>query len=120
MTALTLRTVAPPYLSESATPQLTTLTFTAVATGSTHTAPVPTRGVLLLVENTNATTARTITVSSSADPFGRTADITTFSVPAGTIVARSFLPAGWESSAGSGVINFTVSGDGLELCAIAL
>lgn len=119
MTDLNSTEIAQPYLSELAT-QMTTLAFTAVATGATHTIPVGTRGVLLLVKNSNATTARTITVSSTPDPFGRTADIEAFSVTAGAMVARKFLPAGWENAAGSGKINFTVSGDGLECCAIAL
>jgi hypothetical protein len=119
MTDLVSREIAQPYIAESAT-QLTALTFTAVATGSTHTIPVGTRGVILHVKNTNATTARTITISSTSDPYGRTADITAFSVTAGVQVARRFLPSGWENAAGSGRINFTVSGDGLECCAIAL
>lgn len=120
MTDLVLREIAQPYIAESATPQLTTLTFTAVATGATHTIPVGTRGVILLVENTNATTAVTITISSTPDPYGRNADITAFSVTAGAIVARRFLPSGWETAAGSGRINFTVSASGLQCCAVAL
>jgi hypothetical protein len=119
MTDLVLREIAQPYIAEDATAQLTVLTFTAVATGSTHTCPVGTRGVILHVKNTNATTARTITINSSPDPFGRLAPITTFSIAAGAQVARRFLPAGWENASGSGKINFTVSGDGLECCAIA-
>lgn len=120
MTDLVLREIAQPYIAESTVAQMTALTFTAVATGSTHTAPVGTRGVILLVENTNATTAVTITVSSTPDPYGRTADITALSVVAGTIVARKFLPSGWENASGSGKINFTVSGSGLQCCAMAL
>lgn len=119
MTALTATEIAQPYTSESST-QLTTLTFTALATGSTHTFPVSTRGCILHIKNTNATTARTVTISSSNDPFGRTADITAFSVTAGTQVARKFLPAGWESSSGGGTVNLTVSGAGLEFCCVAL
>lgn len=119
MTDLVSQEIAQPYIAESAT-QLTALTFTAVASGSTHTAPVGTRGVILHVKNTNATTARTITISSTPDPFGRSADITAFSVAAGAQVARKFLPAGWENAGGSGKINFTVSGAGLECCAVAL
>ena len=119
MTALTATEIAQPYTSESAT-QLTALTFTALASGSTHTFPVSTRGCIVHVKNTNATTARTVTISSTNDPFGRTADITAFSVTAGSQYARKFLPSGWESSAGAGTVNLTVSGTGLEFCVIAL
>lgn len=119
MTDLTSVEIAQPYESESAT-QLTNLTFTALASGSTHTIPVGTRGVLLVINNTNATTAVTTTISSSSDPYGRTADITAFSCTAGELYARKFLPSGWENAAGSGKINVTVSASGLEFCAIAL
>lgn len=119
MTDLTAVEIAQPYVSESAT-QLTNLTFTALASGSTHTIPVGTRGVLLLVWNTNATTAVTTTVTSTPDPYGRSADITAFSCTAGEIYARKFLPLGWENAAGSGKIDVTVSASGLEFCAIAL
>lgn len=120
MTAIVAQTFASPYLSESTTPQLATLTFAAVTSGSTHTFPVSTRGTVLLIENTNATTAVTVTITSSNDPQGRTANITAFSVTAGTIVQRKFLPTGWETSAGSGVVNFTVSASGLEVAAVNL
>ena len=120
MTAITAQEIAQPYESESATPQLSTLTKTAVATGSTHTFAVGTRGAILVVENTNATTAVTITITSTNDPFGRTANITAFSVTAGTEVVRKFLPQGWENAAGSGLVDFTVSASGLEVGLIAL
>ena len=120
MTAIVAQTFTGPYISEGASPQLGTLTFAAVATGSTHTFPVSTRGTVLLVQNTLGATAVTVTVDSTNDPFGRAATITTFSVAAGLIVNRKFLPTGWETSAGSGVVNFTVSGSGLEVAAVNL
>ena len=121
MTAITSQNLVSPYLNEVATPQMGTVTFTAVATGSTHTFPVSARGTILLITNTHATTAATVTVTSSNDPFGRVANITAFSVPAGALVQRKFLPTGWESSAGSGVVNFTVSASSiLEVAAINL
>jgi hypothetical protein len=120
MTAIAAQEIAQPYESEAATPQLSTLTLTAVATGSTHTFAVGSRGSLLVVENTNATTAVTITIDSTNDPFGRTADIEAFSVAAGAKVVRKFLPQGWEASSGAGVVNFTVSASGLEVGCIAL
>ena len=119
--AISKQTIAQPYESESATPQLTTLTLTAITdAAATHTFQVGTRGVILVVENTNATTAATITINSSNDDFGRTADITAFSVTAGDKVVRKFLPKGWESSSGGGTVNFTVSATGLSVGCIDL
>ena len=120
MTAIVSQTFTGPYISEGSTPQMGTLTFAAVASGSTHTFPVSTRGTVLMIENTNATTAVTVTVSSSFGLDNRKADITAFSVAAGTLVNRRFLPTGWEVSAGAGIVNFTVSGSGLEVAAVNL
>lgn len=120
MTAIAKQTIAQPYENEDATPQLTTLTMTAVATGSTHTFQVGTRGVLLVLENTNATTAVTATITATHDDFGRLAPITAFSVAAGTKVVRKFLPKGWENASGSGLVDFTVSASGIEVGCIEL
>jgi hypothetical protein len=120
MTAIVTQNPTPPYLSEGSTPQLATLTFQAVATGSTHTFPVGVKGTILLIQNSNATTAVTVTIPGTNDPFGRVAPITAFSVAAGLLVQRLFLPQGWESSNGSGIANFTVSGSGLEVAALVL
>lgn len=119
MTAISKQTIAQPYENEDATPQLSTLTFTAVATGSTHTFEVGTRGVILLIENTTATAVEA-TITSSYDDYGRQSDITSFSVAGGAVVARKFLPKGWENAAGSGLVNFTVAGSGLEVGCIEL
>jgi hypothetical protein len=120
MTAIVAQTFTGPYINEGTTPQLGTRTFAAVASGSTHTFPVSTRGTVLMIQNTNATTAVTVTIESSFGLDGRTADITGFSIAAGTRVERKFLPKGWETSAGSGVVNFTVSASGLEVAAVNL
>lgn len=120
MTVITKQSIAQPYENENATPQLTSLTLTAVATGATHQFEVGTRGVILVVENTNASTGVTVTIPSSRDDFGRLAPITNFSVAAGDKVSRKFLPKGWENGAGSGLVDFTVSGNGLEFAVIEL
>jgi hypothetical protein len=72
---------------------------------------------LLLVRNTHATDAATVTISSAPDPYGRTRDITTYSLSAGEFAAfwigRSI---GWRQSdgkawldvAGTGTIAFAV------------
>lgn len=120
MTAIVKQTIAKAYENEDDSPQLTTLTMTAVATGSTHTFEVGPRGVVLVVENTNATTAVTVTITSTHDDYGRLAPITAFSVTAGAKVVRQFLPKGWENASGSGLVDFTVSASGLEIGLIDL
>ena len=120
MTAIVTQNPTPPYLSESATPQLATLTFQAVASGATHTFPLGVKGTILLINNTSSTSAVTVTIPGTNDPFGRVAPITAFSVAAGLLVQRLFLPQGWESANGSGIANFTVSASGLEVAALVL
>lgn len=120
MTAIVKQTIAQPYENEDATPQLTTLTMTAVVTGSTHTFQVGTRGVILVIENVHATTAETVTIETTHDDYGRLADIETFSVAAGAKVVRKFLPKGWENSGGAGLVNFTVSATNMEVGLIEL
>jgi hypothetical protein len=104
MAAISSTEVALPYKAEGTTPQLTTITFTAYSGSGRDTVPVPTNGMLLLVQNANVSGAKTVTIYSTADGYGRTADITAFSIPANTIVARKFTPRGWENALGSGLI----------------
>lgn len=120
MTAIAKTTIAQPYENEDVTAKLTNLNFTALASGATHTFPVGTRGTVLLVKNTEASTAVTVTITSTYDDFGRQADITAYSLTAGETYARKFLPKGWENAAGSGLVEVEVSSSGLEFCAIAL
>ena len=72
---------------------------------------------LVLVRNTHATDAATVTITSAPDPYGRTKDITAYSLAAGEFAAfwigRSI---GWRQSdgkvwldaGGSGTIEFAV------------
>lgn len=118
MATIATTTVAGPYLNEDTSPQLTTVTFTeAEAAGNTVSISKPT---LLLFWNTEATTARTVTVTSTHDPFGRLGNITAFSIPAGSIVSRIFHPTGWETTVGGGTMSFTVSGASVDVAAIPL
>ncbi len=116
MATVALTSVAGPYLNEDTTPQLTNLTWTALATSS-NTVDVS-KLTLLIVRNTNATTAATVTITSTHDAYGRLANITTFSVTAQEEYARFFLPGGWESSVGGGTMSLVASASGLEACAI--
>jgi hypothetical protein len=75
------------YVSESAT-QMTTLTWSAVDITNTNSVTMTGRKLLLLFRNDDVG-AVTITISSSADPYGRSADVTAFSIAAGAYAART-------------------------------
>lgn len=116
MATIALTSVAGPYLNEDTTPQLTTLTFTAAETTG-NTVDIS-KLTLVIFENVNATTAATVTVTSTHDDYGRLANITAFSVTAGAKVSRFFLPRGWESSVGGGTMSFVASAAGIEVAAV--
>jgi len=55
----------------------------------------------LVVAHNTAGTAQTVTISSVADPYGRTGDIDTYSIGAGEYaVFGPFEAAGWQQSDG--------------------
>jgi hypothetical protein len=83
------------------------LTFAATdAAAAPNGMKVPSTGrELILLQNTDAA-AQTITIISAPDGFGRTGDITTYSVPAGGFaVLGPFNAAGWRQSDGFLYIN---------------
>lgn len=112
-TRISLVDVNGPYVAESAT-QLSTLTFTAADNANGNVVDISKR-TCIIFENTSGG-ALTVTVTSYADPYGRTADITAFSVAAGARVARIFEPDGWTSIGGSD-LEFTCSAATMEVCA---
>ena len=72
---------------------------------------------LLLVRNSHATDAATLTISSAPDPYGRTKDITAYSLAAGEFAAfwigksigwRQTDGKAWLDAAGTGTIEFAV------------
>jgi len=72
---------------------------------------------LILIQNTHATDAATVTISSAPDPYGRTKDITTYALDAGEFAAFWVgKTIGWRQSdgmvyldvAGTGTIEFAV------------
>ena len=66
---------------------------------------------LVLVRNTHATDATTVTISSAPDPYGRTKDITAYSLAAGEFAAFWIgKTAGWRQS--DGKVNLDVAGTG--------
>src|SRR5215216_7106758 len=57
--------------------------------------------LLLLVWNSHATTAYTVTVTSAPDALNRSGDITGYSLDAGDMVAFVFERNGWKQSDGN-------------------
>lgn len=118
-TAVAPQEVAGPYISESAT-QMTTVTFTAGDATNANTVTMPGKRMLILVTNTSGGAAGTVTITSSNDPFGRTGNITAFSVADGAFAARIFEPVGWEQTLGGRDILITPSATTMEILAIPL
>ena len=72
---------------------------------------------LILIRNSHATDAATVTLTSAPDPYGRTKDITTYSLDAGEFAAFWVgKTVGWRQSdgmvyldvAGTGTIEFAI------------
>ena len=57
--------------------------------------------IIVLVRNVDATNPYTVTFTSVADEFGRTGDITTYSLAAGEVAAFEFEPRGWKQADGN-------------------
>lgn len=98
MAEITVQEINGPYEPSSDTTPLSTLTWTA-ATTTGDTITMPGRKLLVLFRNSGAST-RTIAVASSADAYGRKADIAATNIGAGVILARFFEPHGWEQTLG--------------------
>jgi len=118
-TAIAEQPVAGPYLSEAATAKMTTVTFTSSDIVNGNKVIMSSGRVLLMLQNSDAG-AVTVTISSSADPYGRTATITAFSIAAAAFVARVFEIVGWESTAGGRDLVITASDADLKVLAIPL
>lgn len=82
--------------------------------------PLTGREVVLL-HNTDSV-AHTVTLHSVADNFGRTNDITSYSIPANTIAVISFLgmlgAAGWKQT--DGTLHLTSSNDLLTITVLQI
>lgn len=77
-----------------------TMTAATGSSGSNGNYFVATGRDIILVQNTGGTAA-TVTVTSAPDPWGRTRDITTYSLAAGAIAAFGPLEQlGWVQSSG--------------------
>jgi hypothetical protein len=102
-TRLALTEVNGPYFSEAGTPQMTTVTGTAADATNGNVITLA-NDIILTCENTDVG-AQTVTITSVADGYGRVADITAFSIPAGATVARRFTRVGWGNGNGDLVVN---------------
>lgn len=95
------RTILTPIAAPAAnsiTPAL--LTFTAWDSGNGNRFRA-TGKEQVIINNSHATLARTVTITSVADPYGRSGDITAFSMAALTYYLTQIFPTvGWMQSDG--------------------
>jgi len=119
-TAIAPQVTAGPYISEGAAAQMTTLTWTAGDATNLNEVTMTTKRILILVRNVSGGAAGTVTVTSSDDPYGRTSDITTFSVADTAFAGRIFEAPGWEQTLGGRNLLLTPSATTMEFLAIPL
>jgi hypothetical protein len=116
-TAIAPQTATPAYNAEGGT-DMATLTFTSGDATNSNLVTMTGRKILLLVTNTSGGASGTVTIASSDDPYGRTDEITTFTVADGAFAARWFEPVGWEQTLGGRDILITPSATTMEILAI--
>jgi hypothetical protein len=97
---------------------LTSLAWTAADTTG-NTCIMSTGRCLLLARNSGAST-RTVAVTSSADPYGRLANIAATNIAAGAIFARIFEARGWEQTLGGKDLAFVANHAEVLFAIIAL
>lgn len=108
-----------PYLAESNATKLATVTFAAGDSVNGNKIIMGSERVLLLIRNSGVG-AGTVSIASSKDKYGRTADITAFSIAADAIVARIFQAEGWEQVTGGKDLLITPSAATIEIAAFRL
>jgi hypothetical protein len=115
-TAITVQTPVGPYPGVVSAGQLA-LTFTAGDATNGNSFPI-TGHEILIVYNSSSSTAGTFTISSVADQYGRTQDITAYSVAASSFAAFSFRggTGGWKQS--DGTVHLAVSASTMEFAVI--
>lgn len=99
-TIIPLKTIIGPYVPEGDTQFAQTDSTTADLVNG-NVVKMASNEIVLLVSNVGVSN-QTVTIQSSADPFGRTADITNFTVTAGDTFCRRFIATGWEQTLGVG------------------
>lgn len=120
MTVFTANTIKGPF--EAITAGQATITLTAASAGADTFAS--TGRQLVLCQNSHATNAYTVTITSTADESGRTGDITAYSLAAGEIavfgvdLARLDRP-GWRNTS-TGAITITASNASVKISILKL
>ena len=105
-------------VSEGAT-QMSTLTWTAIDITNTNKITMTGRKIQLIFRNDDVA-EKTITISSSDNPYGRSGDITAFAMAAGAYAIRIFEPTGWEQSLGGKDMIITANDADIFVAAINL
>ena len=118
-TAIAPQTILGPYVSESAAAQLSTLTWTAIDIVNTNSITMSGRRMMLLFRNDDVA-EKTVTISSSENPYGRSADISGEAIASGAYAVRIFEPVGWEQSLGGRDIILTANDADIYVAAINL
>lgn len=116
LTTIAEQAVAGPYAKEGGT-RVTTVTFTAGDATNNNKIVMSKNRVLLVFQNGGAGAA-TVTIKSSADPMGRLADITDFSIAAGAFAAVFIEPSGWEQNVGAKDLQIEPSSTDIKILAI--
>lgn len=118
-TAIAEQEVLGPYVLETST-QFTTLTETVCDPTNMNTVVMGTGRCLLLFHNSDGANPYWVTVASSDDPHGRTADITEMDIPADGWVARIFEARGWEQALGGRNLLFDTENVAIKAIAIPI
>jgi len=117
-TVIAPQTVLGSNVSESAT-QMTTFTWTAIDIVNTNSITMPGRKMLLQFRNDDVA-EKTVTITSSDNPYGRAADVTSFAMAAGAYAGRVFEPVGWEQTLGGRNMIITANDADIFVLAIPL
>ena len=110
-TRITPITPTSPYLLESTTPQLNTVTASASDATNGNVITLA-KDILLRLENTTVG-SETVTITSYPEGYGRLATITAFSIPTLAVVNRRFTRFGWGN--GSGDLEIITSDAGITV-----
>ena len=117
-TVIAPQTILGSKVSESAT-QMSTLTWTAIDITNGNKITMGTRKLQLIFRNDDVA-EKTITITSSENPYGRSADVTGFAMAAGAYAIRIFEPVGWEQTLGGRDMLITANDADIFVAAINL
>jgi len=116
-TAIAAQTAKGPYEATVSADELD-LTLTAADVANGNEVAWSGNELLLLVQNSDATNPYTFTVASVADQYGRTNDITTYSLAAGEIGHYRLRRHGWQQS--DNTLHLDASNAAIKFAVVAL